>query len=46
MNLSNVKELKRLKDLKKTAKIERTLFSAFNFSERIDVNELKSEILR
>ena len=45
MNLSNVKELKCLKNLKKTAKIERTLFSAFNFDELINVDELKFGIL-
>ena len=45
MSLSNVKELKRLKNLKKTAKIERTLFFAFNFDELIDVNKLIFETL-
>ena len=45
MSLSNVKELERLKNLKKTAKIERTLSFTFNFNELIDVDELKFEIL-
>ena len=46
MNLSDVKELNRLKNLKKIAKIERAFFSTFNFDELIDVNELKLKILR
>ena len=46
MSLSNVKKLKRLKNLEKTAKIERTLSFVFNFDELIDVDKLKFEILR
>ena len=46
MSLSNVKKLKYLKNLKKTAEVERTLFFAFNFDKLINVDELKSETLR
>ena len=46
MSLSNVKGLKRLKNLKKTAEVERTLFFILNFNELIDVDELKFKILR
>ena len=46
ISLSDVKELKRLKNLKKAAKIERTFFFIFNFNEFIDVDELKFETLR
>ena len=46
ISLSNVKELKRLKNLKKTAKIERILFFTFNFDKLIDADELEFEILR
>ena len=45
INIWNVKELKRLKDLKKTAKIEGTLLFILNFNKLIDVDELKFEIL-
>ena len=45
MSLSNVKELKRLKNFENDSNIERFFFFIFNFDELIDVGELKFEIL-